>query len=578
MPLKVGLGIRNSSLSLLLFNFVGELLNLLLRKAVSSGLFCGLIVGCDEASVNLSHLQFAYDLIIFCSASKTQVINVKRILHVFEVMSGLKLNLSKRKLFGINIDEEEVLQWANAVGCSAGHFLAEYLGLPLGAKRSSLLLWDPVVQNFYKRLVGWKAKTLSMAGRLILMKAVLSSLPTYFMSLFKIPSSVIAKLNYIMAIFLWGGGVESSPREMDVEICKQYGVSVEEGWSWHVQLRRNLSDWKLDQFSDLMALIHNITLSLECSDGLVWRGNGEGVYTVNSSVKSCCPASTTDSFWMKYVWRGLVPPKVEADESSTHLFFTCVVVWSLWNKFLNFWGVCSFQANAQDFLFAWEDLIPNSKIWSFIPGVVLWSIWKWRNAIVFDGGSLDQNDLFFMARSRLASWFLANFKDVYIPKDSLISDLSLGDSCSYSSSPIIKIVPWSHPPKGFIKLNVDATVTADWRKSGVGGILRVEDGSVVGSFKEAAGPGPPILIELMAIKKGLSYFTSIQQRFKERLIVESDSKLAVDWVKNKERCPLVYIDLVNDIGDKFRGLNGIIRWVARSANVEADTLAKDGIG
>ncbi|KAE8670566.1 hypothetical protein F3Y22_tig00112124pilonHSYRG00037 [Hibiscus syriacus] len=487
------------------------------------------------------------------------------------------------------------VEFPMAKGLRQGHFPTEYLGLPLGAKRNSLLLWDPIVQNFYKKLVGWKAHTLSIAGRLILLKIVLCSLPIYFMSLFKIPSSVIAKLNSIMASFLWGGGVEAKKiqwvNRSTVCVGKNAGGlgfldisymnrALLGKWSWRFANDRetmwkkvicckfNLdpnvlmfneklpayASWiwksvvsnhfKQDQFGVKFRNLYKVRVGdggsikfwYDCwahdyplnlvflrmfvlsvnkygklnefgefrsSDGLVWRGNGEGVYTVNSSVKLCCPASIEDSFWMKYVWRD----------------------WCLESG--------AFQGNAQNFLFAWEELVPNSKLWSFIPGVVLWSIWKWRNAIVFDGGS----------------------------------DPSLGDSCSYSSSPIIKIVSWSHPQKGFIKLNVDAAVTADWRKSGVGGILRVEDGSVVGSFKEAAVPGPPILIELMAIKKGLSYFASIRQRFKERLIVESDSKLAVDWVKNRERCPYVYIDLLKDIGDMFRGLNGIIRWVARSANV-----------
>ncbi|XP_039069304.1 uncharacterized protein LOC120215824 [Hibiscus syriacus] len=183
-----------------------------------------------------------------------------------------------------------------------------------------------------------------------------------------------------------------------------------------------------------------------------------------------------------------------------------------------------------------------------------------------------------MARCRLATWFLTNSKEDSILKDSLISDPTIGDSCYNSRCSTIEIVSWSPPPKGFIKLNVDATVTGDWRKSGVGGILRVEDGSVMGYFQESTGPGPPLLIELMAVKRGLTFFDSIQQQFKERLLVESDSKLAVEWVKNFDRCPGVYFNLVNDIVTKLRDLNGIISWVARSANVEADSLAKDGIG
>ncbi|KAE8713278.1 Protein PIR [Hibiscus syriacus] len=176
--------------------------------------------------------------------------------------------------------------------------------------------------------------------------------------------------------------------------------------------------------------------------------------------------------------------------------------------------------------------------------------------------------------SELATWFITNTKDVSILKDSLISDPTIGDYCSKSRCSIIEIVSWSPPPKGFIKLNVDATVNGDWRKSGVGGILRDEDGSVMGSFQEPSGPGPPALIELLAVKRGLIFFEPFHQQMKERLLIESDSKLAVEWVKNFELCPGVYSNLVKDIVTKLRELNGIIRWVARSANVEADSLAK----
>ncbi|KAE8679585.1 NFU domain protein 1 [Hibiscus syriacus] len=339
----------------------------------------------------------------------------------------------------------------------------------------------------------------------------------------------------------------------------------------------------MEQWCNLMSTISLVSLSTESSDGLIWKDSGDGMFTVSSCVKKCVIGSEEVQFWMKVVWRGLLPPRVETllwqivqqklvvetelarrgiqgiddvlcplckkvDESSSHLFFSCSVVWALWNKFLQLWTFSSvLHEDTKTFLLGWEELKPNSAIWSFIPGVVIWTIWKTINFIVFEGEKLDQIELFFLARVRLASWFLAKYKDISIPKDSLISDPSIGDS--HSSYKFLKssIFPWCPPPIGFIKLNVDAATSSDWKKSGLGGILRDHLGAILGTFQESEGPSPPTLKELKAIQRGLVFVSSIQGREKFCLIVESDSRVAVDWIIKADSCPAVYAFIVKDI-------------------------------
>jgi len=50
----------------------------------------------------------------------------------------------------------------------------------------------------------WKGKMISLAGRLTLIKAVISSMPLYLLSLFKIPRVVCNSFNQIQRQFLWG--------------------------------------------------------------------------------------------------------------------------------------------------------------------------------------------------------------------------------------------------------------------------------------------------------------------------------------------------------------------------------------
>ena len=53
-----------------------------------------------------------------------------------------------------------------------------------------------------KRLMGWKHKPISLAGRICLINSVLSSLPLFFLSFFKIPIGVKRKIIKLQHHFL----------------------------------------------------------------------------------------------------------------------------------------------------------------------------------------------------------------------------------------------------------------------------------------------------------------------------------------------------------------------------------------
>ncbi|GKD96552.1 hypothetical protein Tco_1380449, partial [Tanacetum coccineum] len=62
---------------------------------------------------------------------------------------------------------------------------------------SSKKAWDETINKMKKRLSRWKLNTLSVGGRLTLLKSVLGSTPIYNMSIFKVPKSV---LNYMESL------------------------------------------------------------------------------------------------------------------------------------------------------------------------------------------------------------------------------------------------------------------------------------------------------------------------------------------------------------------------------------------
>lgn len=75
----------------------------------------------------------------------------------------------------------------------------------VGAKMSKTSNWKSVIEVVNNRLLSWKARHLSIGGRLVLIKAVLENLPIYYLSLYKAPKAVIEKIEAIMRRFLWAG-------------------------------------------------------------------------------------------------------------------------------------------------------------------------------------------------------------------------------------------------------------------------------------------------------------------------------------------------------------------------------------
>ena len=93
-PLMLEKGLRQGDpLSPYLFILVSEVLVYLLKKADEVNLIEAVHIG--KAKVSLKHLQFADDTLIFAPRNPRVITNYFRILDVFAMMSGLKLNYSK---------------------------------------------------------------------------------------------------------------------------------------------------------------------------------------------------------------------------------------------------------------------------------------------------------------------------------------------------------------------------------------------------------------------------------------------------------------------------------------------------
>jgi hypothetical protein len=152
----------------------------------------------------VSHLLFADDTLVFCNADVSQLEALRRVFTWFEVISGLKVNLQKSEMVPVG-DVPNLEDLVAVLGCKSAALPMIYLGLPLGAKYNSKMIWNPIIEKMERKLGGWKRMYLSKGGKLILIKSTLSNLPTYFLSLFHLPADVAYRLEKIQRDFLWNG-------------------------------------------------------------------------------------------------------------------------------------------------------------------------------------------------------------------------------------------------------------------------------------------------------------------------------------------------------------------------------------
>ncbi|GJU20617.1 RNA-directed DNA polymerase, eukaryota, reverse transcriptase zinc-binding domain protein [Tanacetum coccineum] len=192
---------QGDPLSPILFLLIMKSLHISMQRVVDAGLFRGIQVG---SSLQVSHLFYADDAVFMGHWSEANIDTILRVLDCFYHASGLRINMLKSKLMGISVSSDKVDQAAKKIGCAILQVPFSYLGSKVGCLMSRIQSWSEIVNNILTRLSKWKLKTLSIGGRLTLLKSVLGSLPIYHMSLFKVPAKVLLNMESIRCHFFNG--------------------------------------------------------------------------------------------------------------------------------------------------------------------------------------------------------------------------------------------------------------------------------------------------------------------------------------------------------------------------------------
>ncbi|XP_028070421.1 uncharacterized protein LOC114272902 [Camellia sinensis] len=319
---------QGDPLSLFLFNLVVEALNILFQRAMDLRLLKGVSVGAND-EVQLSHLQFADNSLLFCEAELTEVLNLKRILRCFEVSSGLKINYHKSVVCGIGISGSSLVEFASLLNCKTQNLPIKYLGLPLGANPRRKKTWKPAVDKVklskYRFLGGkWVPNPSLNTSSSYIWNGIVAvgeqnqSLSLYYASNLQLKVGNGCHIRFWFDS--WCGNIclkDEFPRHFSLSLQKEGLLKdfVEVSGTtknWLFTFRRPLFVWEKNELLRLNGIVGSVpSFQLESKDSAVWRATKPGQSFMSNLYNHTSSAYGGTVSLSHLVWIKFLPPKVQ---------------------------------------------------------------------------------------------------------------------------------------------------------------------------------------------------------------------------------------------------------------------------
>ena len=196
-------GIRQGDpLSPYIFILCGEVLSGLCCRAQNSGDLTGIRVA--RHCPRLTHLLFADDTMFFIKATTSNASTLHAILQQYELASGQLINLDKSSIsFSAKTPQETRISVKQTLGIAKEGGVGKYLGLPELFTRKKRDLFSSIVERIKIKAASWSSRRLSPAGKLTMLKSVLTATPTYSMLCFLLPVGLCNSIQSALTRFWW---------------------------------------------------------------------------------------------------------------------------------------------------------------------------------------------------------------------------------------------------------------------------------------------------------------------------------------------------------------------------------------
>jgi hypothetical protein len=149
-----------------------------------------------------SHLLFVDDTLLFPKIKEEQALIIKEALQQYERSTGHLINPSKCSLmFDANCLQEDENKVKEILGIANVTTEDKYLGLPTPDGRMSKDKFQTMKGRLVKKFNNWVERNMSSGAKEVITKSLAQAMPTYTMSIFKLPAGLCDELTHIVRKF-----------------------------------------------------------------------------------------------------------------------------------------------------------------------------------------------------------------------------------------------------------------------------------------------------------------------------------------------------------------------------------------
>ncbi|XP_010686858.1 uncharacterized protein LOC104901016 [Beta vulgaris subsp. vulgaris] len=406
-------------------------------------------------------------------------------------------------------------------------------------------------------------------------------------------------------------------------MVNQFGFWDGLEWKWSFVWSRSLRPQDEQELSTLLLVLQHVYLSSSDVDTLMWAPSKSDTFSVKSvSMELAKTNSLLDAGCTKKLWRGLVLHRIEIftwlvllektnskaklarigiipasetlyvlcsqfEEDVNHLFLHFSFSHKIRAWWLQLWNMkWVFLFSIRLAFKQWQSLLRApfiKKVWCAGFFIMIWSIWKERNARCFNQVECNVEQVQNLILLRL-SWWIIGWGDpfpysstdiVRNPQCLLWSPTRISKHLLHSSSSSSN---WSPPPLNSLKWNIDASLNVTNNKTAIGGVLRDPEGCFKCLFSSPIPYMEINHVEVLAIHRALKILLSSPFVGNYGLVVESDSANAVAWCTGENKGPWnlnFHINFIRGLLTSTARLSLVYK--GRESNVVADQLAKQGL-